>query len=50
VTVALLATDGFEQVDLTEPRTALDEAGVKTQIVSSKDEHIRAWKFTGERS
>jgi protease I len=30
VNVALLVTDGFEQVDLTEPRTALDEAGVKT--------------------
>ena len=44
--VAILVTDGFEQVELTEPRTALDEAGAKTQIVSPKNEHVRAWKFT----
>ena len=44
--VAILVTDGFEQVELTEPRTALDEAGAKTQIVSPKNEHFRAWKFT----
>ena len=46
VNVAILVTDGFEQVELTEPRTALDEAGAKTQIVSPKNEHVRAWKFT----
>jgi protease I len=46
VNVAILVTDGFEQVELTEPRTALDEAGAKTQIVSLKNEHVRAWKFT----
>ena len=44
--VAILVTDGFEQVELTEPRTALDEAGAKTQIISPKNEHVRAWKFT----
>jgi protease I len=44
--VAILVTDGFEQVELTEPRKALDEAGAKTQIVSPKNEHVRAWKFT----
>ena len=44
--VAILVTDGFEQVELTEPRTALDEAGAKTQIVSPKNKHVRAWKFT----
>ena len=27
--VAILVTDGFEQVELTEPRKALDEAGGK---------------------
>jgi len=32
--VAILVTDGFEQVELTEPRRALDEAGAKTSIVS----------------
>jgi len=44
--VAILVTDGFEQVELTEPRSALDEAGAKTQIVSPKNGHVRAWKFT----
>ena len=44
--VAILVTDGFEQVELTEPRRALDEAGAKTQIVSPKNEQVRAWKFT----
>jgi protease I len=44
--VAILVTDGFEQVELTEPRTALDEAGANTQIVSPKNGHVRAWKFT----
>ena len=43
---AILVTDGFEQAELTEPRKALDEAGAKTQIVSPKNEHVRAWKFT----
>ena len=32
--VAILVTDGFEQVELTEPRKALDQAGARTQIVS----------------
>jgi len=45
--VAILATDGFEQVELTEPRKALDEAGAQTTVVSpkSKGEEIRGWKF-----
>ncbi|MDQ2868556.1 MAG: type 1 glutamine amidotransferase [Verrucomicrobiota bacterium] len=33
-TVAILVTDGFEQVEMTKPRAALDEAGAKTVIVS----------------
>ena len=34
--VAILATDGVEQVELTEPRKALDEAGATTHLVSLK--------------
>jgi protease I len=41
--VAILATDGFEQSELIEPRKALDEAGAATEIVSPKDGHIRGW-------
>ena len=29
--VAILVTDGFEKVELTEPRKALDEAGAETR-------------------
>jgi putative intracellular protease/amidase len=32
--IAILATDGVEQVELTEPRAALDKAGAKTVLVS----------------
>src|ERR1700722_12175678 len=42
--VAILVADGFEQVELTEPRKALDEAGAKTQIVSPAKGHVQGWK------
>lgn len=41
--IAILATDGFEEVELTEPRKALEEAGAETHIVSPKDGSIKAW-------
>jgi protease I len=44
--IAILVTDGFEQVELTEPRQALDAAGANTAIVSPKDGRVRGWKFT----
>lgn len=43
--VAILATDGFEQSELTEPRKALDEAGAITHVVSPTDGQICGWKF-----
>ncbi len=42
--VAILATDGVEQVELTEPRKALDAAGAKTTVVSPKSGSIKAWQ------
>jgi len=39
--VAILVTDGFEQVEMTKPRQALDEAGAETKIVSLKSGQIR---------
>ena len=33
--VGILVTDGFEEVELTRPRQALDDAGADTSIVSS---------------
>ncbi|MGH8018291.1 MAG: type 1 glutamine amidotransferase domain-containing protein [Opitutaceae bacterium] len=41
--VAILATNGFEQVELLEPRKALDAAGAKTVIVSLEEEPIQGW-------
>lgn len=42
--IAILATDGFEQVELTEPRKALDEAGAATVVIAPKSGEIRSWK------
>jgi protease I len=42
--VAILVADGFEQVELTEPRKALDEAGALTQIVSTAKDRVQGWK------
>ena len=42
--VAILATDGVEQVELTEPRKALDDAGATTQVVSPKSGTIKGWQ------
>src|SRR6476660_6093947 len=41
--VALLALDGFEQVELTEPRKALQQAGADTRIVSAKPGQIQGF-------
>jgi protease I len=43
-TVAVLATDGFEQVELTEPVKALKEAGAKVEVVAPKSGEIQGWK------
>jgi len=42
-TVAILATDGFEQSELMQPRLALEEAGARTQVVSPADKKIKGW-------
>jgi protease I len=41
--IAILVTDGFEQVELTEPRRSLQEVGAKTVIVSPKNDRVKAW-------
>ena len=40
-TVAILATDGVEQVELTEPRKAVEEAGATVRLLSIKDGEIQ---------
>ena len=42
--VAILATDGFEQVELTSPKEALETAGATVHVVSLKPGQIKGWK------
>src|SRR2546423_8998650 len=39
--VAILVTDDFEQVELTEPKKALEQAGATTKIISPKSGQIQ---------
>ncbi len=45
-TVAILATDGFEQAELFEPKKALEDAGATVKIVSLKAGEIKGWDET----
>src|SRR6476469_9492717 len=42
--VAILVANGFEQVELTEPNKALEEAGAFPQIVSPEDGEVKGFK------
>ena len=44
--VAILATDGFEQVELTEPKANLEAAGAKVDVLSIKEGEIKGWDKT----
>lgn len=44
--IAILTEEGFEQVELTSPREALEEAGVKVEVVSPKEGEVKAWNET----
>ncbi|HEY8998507.1 MAG TPA: type 1 glutamine amidotransferase domain-containing protein [Edaphobacter sp.] len=48
--IAILATKGFEEVELTEPKKALEAAGAKVDIVAPasgiKNGKIRSWAHT----
>lgn len=41
--VAILATNGFEESELTQPKKALEDAGAKVEIVSEKSGKIKSW-------
>jgi protease I len=45
-TVAILATDGFEESELLEPRRALLDAGATVKVISLKTGSIKGWKHT----
>ena len=41
--VAILTESGFEEVELTRPKKALEQAGATVQIVSPQKEKVKAW-------
>lgn len=41
--IAILVADGFEQVEMTEPRKALEQAGAETDIVSPARGDVQGW-------
>jgi len=43
--IAILATDGFEQVELTDPKKMLEQAGAKVEVIAPKSGQIRGWKL-----
>jgi protease I len=43
--VAILATVGVEQVELTEPKKALERAGATAEVISPESGKIRAWNI-----
>jgi protease I len=44
--IAILVADGFEQVELSEPRKALKEAGAQTAVVSPAQGKVKGWNHT----
>jgi protease I len=50
IRVAILATQGFEQVELTKPKTALEDAGAKVDVIAPKagikSGEIKGWNHT----
>jgi len=41
--VAILVAEGFEQVEMTKPKRALEEAGAQTRIVSPAKGKVQGW-------
>jgi protease I len=41
--VAILTENGFEEIELTSPKKALEDAGAKVEIVSPQKGKVKAW-------
>jgi protease I len=41
--VAILTENGFEEVELTSPMNALEQAGVEVHIISPQKDKVKAW-------
>ena len=44
--VAILVENGFEQVEMTEPRKALEQAGAGTDLISPVKGKVKGWQHT----
>lgn len=44
--VAIIATNGFEEIELTAPREALESAGAEVHLISPESGKIKAWDKT----
>jgi protease I len=44
--IAILAADGFEQVEMTEPRKALEKEGAATDLISPVAGKVKGWQHT----
>src|SRR5947199_3889851 len=44
--IAILVENGFEQVEMTEPRKALEEAGAGTDLISPVQGKVKGWQHT----
>jgi protease I len=43
-TIAIVVGNGFEQIEMTQPRQALEAEGAATYLVSTEKDEVRAWK------
>ncbi len=41
--IAVLLTNGFEQVEMTEPKKALENAGMQVELISPETDTVRGW-------
>jgi protease I len=41
--IAILVADGFEQVEMTKPKQAFEEAGATTEIISLNSDQVQGW-------
>ena len=41
--VAIITENGFEEVELTSPKKAMEDAGIKVDIVSTEQGKVKAW-------
>jgi protease I len=44
--VAIVVANGFEQIEMTDPREALVGAGAETDLVSIEDGEVKGWEHT----